>query len=1060
MAEQDGTAPGDGLISFFARHRNAANLLMAILVVLGFYAASRLNRQIMPDFGIDIISVAIVWPGASAEDVEANIVEAIEPEVRYLDGVDKVNSFAFEGRAQIVIEFNTGTDMAKAFSDVDAAVSRITTLPEDIERPVISQFEHYDLVSRIVLSGPFSELALKTAAKRMRRDLLARGIDKVELSGVRSEEIIVDVEPEATRRLGLKLADITERIRASSLDLPSGTLDGLVERQIRSIGLATTARSVGNIEVRSRKSGEKIRLTDIGTVRDAFKDDEASGFSRGHHAVQLTIKRARSADAIDTAEQVERYLGEVVPSLPPSLSVTHYDIQARLISDRIALLIKNGVSGLILVLGVLFLFLNGRLALWVAAGIPVALLAALAVMLVTGQSINMVSLMALIMTLGIIVDDAIVVSEHAATRRAQGLSAPAAAISGARRMLAPVLASSLTTVATFLPIFMISNIMGQIIAALPLVVISVLLASLVECFLILPGHLRGALEAPLDNTAHTGLITRVRRRFNQRFDHFRQHRFRRWVAASFDARYTTLAAATGVLIVGGGLLAGGHVGFHFFPQPEAEFLYVNVVLAPGTPRERSADMLREAERALTATERALTGGRGGLVKMTYGTIGRAQNQNSYGTIKGANLAGMVVALTPGDQREVRNTTLIAAWKKQIHPLPGVESLTISERMGGPPGREIDIGLSGADIKTLKKAALALRTLLERFPGVHDVDDDLPYGKEELILELTPRGRALGFSTRSVGRQVRNAFEGAIAKRFARGDEEVLVRVRFPERLAGMAMLRTLYLRSPQGLDVPLSEIVKIRESAGFSRIRRENGERIVSVQADIDESVTSTGKVLAALPGAGLDKIARDFGVHASFAGKAEEQARSFSEVGAGAIIGLIGIYIILVGVFGSYSRPLIVMAIIPFGIIGAIFGHLVMDYDMTFMSLIGLLGLAGILVNDSIILVSAIEEHRRTGKALREAIIAGAQDRLRAVLLTSLTTIGGLLPLMFETSMQASFLVPIAITLVFGIAAATLIVLFVVPALMGGLEDALNRLRRAHAAAHAPRVSTQQKTT
>ncbi|MDP6563633.1 MAG: efflux RND transporter permease subunit, partial [Alphaproteobacteria bacterium] len=1002
--------------------------LMIIMLVLGGVSLLRLNTQFFPDFGIDMVSITVIWPGASAEDVEANIVAAIEPEVRFQDNVERVVSFAVEGVATVLVEYHQGSDMQAALSEVDSAVAQVTTLPEDAEKPVIRRVARYETMSRLALSGPYSEAALKSIAKRMREDLLARGIDRVLLYGSRDEEIWVDISPATLRRLDLTLDSVAARIRGSSLDLPSGNIEGRVEKQIRSLGLETTATGVGGIEIRSLPNGEKIHLRDIAKVREAFDTDAPEGRLSRQRAIELHIKRAVSADALDVAETVEQYLSEIRPTLPPTLRVEHYDVQAGLIRERIAILLKNGAGGLTLVLLILFIFLNLRVAIWVAAGIPVALLATMVVMLASGQSINMVSLFALIMTLGIIVDDAIVVGEHAAWRRSTGQDALEAAEGGALRMLPPVVASSLTTIAAFLPLLVIGDIIGIIIRAIPLVAISVLLASLVECFLILPGHLRGALKVGTERDSAP------RKRFNRAFARFRDGWYRRVLVRCLEWRYLTMATAIASLILTLGIVGSGRIDFHFFPAPEGDVVYGNVVMMPGTPRGETEAMARELEHAARRAERRLVGDQV-LIHATFGSLGQSQ-ANEFYRVSGDKYGGLYIELIPSDHRQIRLPHFIEAWRQEIKPRPGVERISLNERRGGPPGREIDIRLSGGGTDDLKAAARELKALLLRFPGVSDVEDDLPYGKQEVILELTPRGRALGFTTDSVGRQVRSAFQGAIAKRFPRGDEEVTVKVQYPRGLITTEDLLNLYLRGPAGAEVPLSEVVTMRESAGFARIRREDGQREVAITGELDESKINLTKLTPELEAGELPKIARRHGVNYRFAGKSEEQSRTLADMRLGALVGLAAIYIILAWVFASYTRPIVVMSIIPFGVVGAVIGHMLLGFDLSLLTLVGLLGLSGILVNDSIILVSTIDERIAAGEEVFAAIVAGSQDRLRAVLLTSLTTIGGLTPLLFETSLQAQFLIPMAITIIFGLAVATLLVLVVVPALLAIQQD------------------------
>ena len=1015
---------GKRLIRLFVRHRNAANLLMALIFVAGVYALSKLNTQFFPDFGVDIISIQVDWPQASTGDVEASILEAIEPELRFLDGVDRVTSHATEGIGRVFVEFETGTDMQAALSEAEAALRRITLLPSDSERPEVRRVVRYDTIVRLVLSGPYSEAVLKRQAKRMRDGLLAAGIDRVAFFGVRDEEILVEIEPRILRQLDLTAVEVAARIEASNRNIPSGTVEGPVEKQLRSVGLQTTSRDLGSIEIRSYDDGQKIRLRDIASLSEAFDEQAPIGLRNGQPAIELHVQRPPSADALEAGRIVDRYLAEGRADYPPQLRIERYDAQADLIRQRIDILIDNGLTGLIVVVLVLLLFLDTHSAFWVAAGIPTAFMAALAVMLALGESINMLTLFALIMTLGLIVDDTIVVGEHAAAQREAGSAAPQAAEAGALRMLVPVTAASLTTVAAFLPLVAMGGAIGQIVGAIPLVVVAVILASLAECLLVLPGHLRESLKR------YGGRRSFAMRHFDAGFEHFRLGSFQRMVRFCVRWRYATVATAVATFLVSVGLVLGGRVGFHFFPSPEADVVVGNVVMAPGTPRGATSTMVQELSEAADRAAARLTRDGTELIAMSFGSVGRSGG-TQFAQITGDRYGGLTVELVPSDKRSVRTDNFIAAWREEIRPLPNVEQIHLTAPTGGPPGREIDIRLRGGSADDLKAAATQVKNLLRRFPGVSTVDDDLPYGRPELIMEVTPRGQALGFTTESVGVQVRNAFQGVIAQRFVRGNEEVEVKVRHARGGADSASFLNLFLRAPNGTEVPLSEIVSLRQERGFSRLRREDGAREVAITAEIDETVTSLGALLPALADGGLAGIASRHGLSYRFKGKAEEQAESAADMRAGAIAGLLTIYIVLAWTFASYSRPVVVMAIIPFGFVGAVLGHLLMGFDLTILSIFGLLGLAGILVNNSIILVRTVDRHIDDAAPLRDAIVTACRERLRAVLLTSFTTMGGLAPLMFERSLQAQFLVPMAITIVFGLAVATLIVLILIPALL-----------------------------
>jgi multidrug efflux pump subunit AcrB len=1037
----DSVPASRGFIALFAEHRTAANLVITLMIVCGLFSLRQINRQFFPDFGIDFVTVTVSWPGASAEDVDSNIVQSIEPEVRFLNGVKKVISSSYEGVASVSIEFEAGHNMQEALSDVESAITQLRTLPEDSEQPEIKRIVRYETISKLVISGPFPEHSLKSIAKTLRDTLLDRGIDRVDLFGARDEEIWVDVDPSVLRRYDLKLSDIAMRIGASSVDLPSGELAG-GEQQVRSLGLKRTAAEVEEIELKAFPDGRKVLLRDIASVHEAFEDTSRLAFRRGEPAIELNIRRATNTDALDAAKIVATTIEEVRPTLPPTLKLEQYNVRARSIEQRIGLLVRNGLSGLLLVVAVLFLFLNVRVAFWIAAGIPAAMLAAVGLMLLSGQTINMISLFGMIMAIGIVVDDAIVVGEHAEARYREGLDPLSAAIAGAHRMAAPVTSATLTTIAAFMPLFMISGIMGQIISAIPFVVVAVLLASLLECFFVLPGHLSNALRP---ETREPGRIGRFKLRFDKAFEAFRAGLFTRVVRAAVRHRYATLACSLAALIIAVAAVSGGRVGYAFFPSPEPDTIYANIEMVSGTSRDRTRDMLLEVERALFRAVEKLDDSDSGLVEMSIGKLGTAVGGGSSSNVVSSSdtIGGLIVELKTSDQREILAAQLMTAWRDEMGLRPGLESFVVMGQQTGPPGRDLDVRLRGGSIKELKSAAAQLAELAGRYPGVSDIDDDLPVGKPEVILEVTSAGQAMGFTTEDVGRQVRNAIDGAVAKRFPRGDEEVWIRVQLDRKSLDTAALQSLYLRSPTGVEAPISEIVSMRRETGFARIRREDGKREVAVTAEIDPGVTRSASVIRALQEDGLGEIADQYGISYGFAGRAEEQSETSSDMRYGGMLGLAMIYIILAWVFSSYARPLVVMSIIPLGFVGAVLGHFVWGVDITILSVFAILGLAGIVINDSIVLVTTIDA-RRESEPIEQAAVNGARDRLRAVFLTSATTIGGLTPLLFETSLQAQFLIPMALTLVFGLLVTTLVVLLLVPALVVVQNDFARLYRRA----------------
>ncbi|MCB1746158.1 MAG: efflux RND transporter permease subunit [Gammaproteobacteria bacterium] len=1024
-----------GLLALFARHPTAANLVLALMFICGLAALTQINRQFFPDFGIDMVSVTVSWPGASAADVDENIVQAVEPELRFLDGVKKVTASSYEGLAAINVEFNAGADMQQGLSDVESAVGQVRTLPEDAERPEIRRIVRYETVSRLVISGPFAEHALKVQAKRIRDELLDRGVDRIDLFGARDEEIWVEVEPAMLRQLDLKLGDIATRIAESSQDVPAGELAG-GERQVRSLGLQREARGLGAIEIKAESDGRRLVLDDIARVSEAFKERDRRAIRKGDAAIELDIKRATDSDALTMARVVKDYVAELDATLPPTLRVEEYDVRAKSIRQRIQLLVANGLSGLVLVLAVLFLFLNARVALWVAVGIPASLLAGVAVMWASGQTINMISLFGMIMAIGIVVDDAIVVGEHAEHLHRNGMSALDAAIGGARRMAAPVSSSTLTTVAAFLPLFIVSGIMGQIISAIPFVVVTVLLASLLECFFVLPAHLSHALRAPPGR----GRLTHLVARFDARFNHFREHRFRALAEAAVRRRYLTVAVAIAAFTISIGAVMGGRVGYQFFPSPEPDKIYANVEMVAGTSRADTRAALLDLEQALYRAAGSLVERPDDLIVMALGKLGTTVGgeRASSAAANTDTLGGMVVELVSSEERAVRAQAVIDAWREAAGHPPGVESLTFTGQRTGPSGGDLDVRLRGGRVEDLKAAAGEVAALLARYDGVTDVDDDLPYGKPEVVLRVNARGRALGFTTADVARQVRDAIDGAVAKRFPRGDEEIWIRVQLAREQVGHGLLERVYLRAPGGAEVPLTSVVDFGDALGFARIQREDGKREVAVTAEIDMRTTRPGQIQEALLRDGLVDIAARYGLGYEFAGRAEDQRETLADMLLGTVLGLTFIYIVLSWVFSSYLRPFVVMSVIPLGFVGAALGHWVWGFDLTILSIFAILGLSGIVINDSIVLVTTIDE-RLAGEPRLAAVVNGACDRLRAVILTSATTIGGLLPLLFETSLQAQFLIPMALTLVFGLAVTTFVVLLLVPALImiqGDLGD------------------------
>jgi len=1014
----------NNLIGLFAQHKVAANLLMLMMLLSGVWALSKLNVQFLPNFALDVITIRVIWNGASTEDVETSITRPIEQALRALDNVKDMNSTSTNGLATIVLEYKEGTDMGVALDQVKEEVSLLRNLPATAEKPEISRILHYDPVARLLITGPEDTQELRHLAQRVEHQLLDRGIGKIVISGLPEEEIAIQVPSARLEELGLSLPQIGAQVSQFSRDFPAGAIGrNDVARQLRSLEQRRDELAFTQLPIITDQAGRYLKLDDIATVARRPQQGEVRITYQGKPAVELLLQRAEQDDALESAHILQQWLAEIRPTLPANIKLIVYDQAWELIDERISLLLNNGLGGLILVVSVLFLFLNARVAFWVAAGIPISLMGMLAVLYAAGGSINMVSLFAMIMALGVVVDDAIVVGEDAFAHFQTGEQSLLAAEGGAQRMLAPVTASSLTTISAFLPLMLIGDVIGNILFQIPLVMICVILASVVECFFVLPGHLRHSFHQ-----LHRAKPNPTRQKLEAAFDRFRDKIFRPLVAASLNYRWSLLAGLLAAMLLAIGLLAGGRLNFTFFPSPDGTIIMANANFVAGTPPERVDPFLAHLEKTLYLTEEYFGGN---VIKAVVVRHGSAMTAEGSGRT-GDQFGSLMVELISPDQREVRNKAFVKKWREHVIMPPGLESLTISERRGGPPGRDIEIRLMGEDADQLKAAALELKSVLETFEGVSGIEDDMPFGREQWIYSLTPQGMALGLTIESVGRQLHAAFDGQLTQIFQDGDDEVEVRVLLPDRERyTLAKLYHLTLQLPNGGSVPFSTAVDIKTRRGFEAVRHAQGRLAAQVSADVDNTVTNNNQILAQLEAEFLNQLSSHYGLDYSLEGRAAEQADTLADMRRGMVFAFALMYLILAWQFASYGWPLIVMSVIPFGLVGAIVGHWLMGLDLTILSLFGFFGLSGIVVNDSIVLITFYKQLRAEGMPIEDALVEAACQRLRAVLLTSLTTIFGLTPLLFETSLQAQFLIPMATSIAFGLIFATLLVLLAVPALL-----------------------------
>lgn len=1022
-----------GVMAALVHHKVAANVLMLIAFVLGVIGITRMNVQFFPSFELDVISVRVVWSGAAAEDVEVGITTPLEERLKTVDGLKKMSSTSAQGIASLTLELHEGTDPLLALDQVRQRVDEFRNLPRDAETPEVSRVSRYEPIARLLVRGGSVD-ELRPWVRRFESELLAAGVDRVSITGLPEERIAVELPTAALETLGLSLVDVGERIGQVARDIPAGVAgerDGA--REIRGLEQRRDALGFEELAVVSDGRG-RIVLGEIAQIRREPRPGELVLSEAGDVVVEMQLQRAESGHSLRAARVFDDWLEKTRPTLPPTIRLEVFDAQWQLIRDRIELLINNGVSGLLLVVLVLYLFLPARVAFWVMVGIPTAFLATLGLMLFFGGTINMMSLFALIMALGIIVDDAIVVSEDADTHRSMGEGAEHAALGGARRMLWPVVAASLTTVAAFIPLMMVGGVIGNILGDIPFVMIMVIMASLLESFLILPAHLKLALQQDMSHKTSA-----LRRRLDEGFSHFRDHRFRRAVEAALHWRGVTVALTLAMMVLAVGLLAGGRINFVFFPTPEGQVVYANATFVAGTPRAHTEAFLAELERALVETERELGGG---LVQVAVSRLGGTISSGAGGGAKGDQLAAIQVELVPPDTREVRNEQFLSTWRSKVREPAGLELLVFNSRQSGPPGRDLNVRLTGDNADALKAAALELGETMKAIDGVSEIEDDMPYGREQLVYRLTPAGESLGLTTESLGRQLRAAFDGHLAQLVQVGRDELEVRVLLPrDERERLDVFERLAIRIPDGRFVPLATVASWSSRRGFEALRHADGRLAVEVSGEIDTSRSNAGLVQAELLREALPQLAVKHAVEYSFQGRAADQRETMADMQAGLMLGLGLIYLVLVWSFSSWSWPLVVMAAIPLGLAGAIFGHWLLGLNLTILSMFGLFGLSGIVVNNSIILVTLFKELQHKGASLHDALVGAACGRLRAVLLTSLTTIGGLTPLLFERSLQAQFLIPMATSIAFGLGVSAVLVLFFVPALLSLVEGAKRRL-------------------
>ena len=1023
-----------GALSYFTRHGTAANLLLVIMLVLGFAASTQIRSQFLPDVVINNVTVTVTWEGAGPTEIDDGIVALLEPVFLGVEGVESSSSTAREGRATIFLEFESGWDMARADDDVNAAVDSVTDLPDGIEDPVVRRGAWRDRVTDVVITGPVSAEQLGRFADELAARLYRQGVTRTTIRGVSAPEIVVSAPELSLIQHDVSLRQIAEAIAGEANTDPAGDVAGGAAR-VKTGVEKRTAEDIQSIVVKSNPDGSKLRISDVAKVAALGSDSGRAYFVGDQPAISIRVDRADQGDAIQMQATVQRVADAMQMTLPQGVAIELIRTRSQAISDRLSILLDNGIMGLALVVMLLFLFLNARTAFWVAAGIPAAMFAAIAIMYIVGLTINMVSLFGLIICLGIVVDDAIVVGEHADFRvRTLGEDAVTASENAARRMAPPVFAATVTTVLAFWSLTFVGGHFGTLIIDIPLTVIIVLLASLVECFIILPNHMSHSIGQQADKWYDL-----PSKWFNIGFKKFRDTVFKSFMRWVLIFRYPVLALVGLLLASQLALFFNGDVKWRFFNAPERGSISANVAMLPGADRGDTLEMVRELQRTVEATAKEYEDKYGvNPVTFVMAEVGGNTGRGLSGTeTKDKDLLGSIaVELIDADFRPYTSFVFLGSVKEAVRNHAQLETISFRRWRSGPGGDALDVQFFGANTEVLKQAAEALKAEMSKFPEVSSLEDSLAYDKEELILELTPQGQALGFTIDAIGRELRDRLNGITAASFPVGGRTSDVTVRLDEKELTADFLDKTQMRSALGEYVNLSDLVSVQTKAGFSTVRRENGIRLVSVSGDIDEENPARAEeIVTRLRAEILPKIASDLGVEWRQSGLAEQEQEFISDAFKGFILCLLGIYLALTWIFASWSRPIVVMAIIPFGLVGAIYGHYVWDVPLSIFSVVGLLGMSGIIVNDSIVLVTTIDEYAQK-RGLFPAIIDASADRLRPVLLTTLTTVLGLMPLLFESSRQALFLKPTVITLCYGLGFGMVLVLLVVPSLVVVQKD------------------------
>ncbi len=1034
----------NGAIKWMARNHVAANLLMMVLLLGGFIMAPSIKQEIFPEVSLDRVSVSVAYPGAGPEEVEEGIILKIEESLTAVDGIKQLKATANEGSGSVIAEVYSDIDVDDVLQDIKSEIDRISTFPEDAEKPIISKLSNRREVISVVIYGETSEQVLREQAEQIRDELLELpDITQVDLSGVRPFEITIEVPEKNLRRYHLTLDQVAARIRTASLDLPGGT----IKTSGGEILLRTKERrywgaEYADITIIGKADGSQVRLGEIANVIDGFADSETYGRFDGKPAAMVKVFRIGEQKPTEISARVIAYVDQKRQESPESLQLAIWNDTTEIFNSRMSLLQKNAMIGLTLVVIILGLFLEIRLAAWVMLGIPISFFGTLFVMPWLGVSINMISLFAFILALGILVDDAIVIGENIFEHRQRGKPYAQAAIDGTLEVAIPVTFSILTTIATFLPLIFVSGMMGKFIQVIPVIVITLLLMSLIESLLVLPAHLSFG-KARSQNGGLLGRIDRVRQRFGNGLERFVNGPYLKILKLNLNFRYASLAIGLTALLLTIGIVKGGLIKFTFMPEVDGDRITVAIQMNRGVPIEetgRVADLILQKGLETVAEYDAERPAGDSILRNVYTVVGgniAGGGPGGGSSTTATHMSNIAMFLTKSELRDIPATEISTVWRKKVGEIPGIDALTFRSNLVRM-GANIDVLLAHQDFAALEQSSERIRTALAAYQGVSDIEDTYARGKREIKLKLKPAARTLGITESDLGRQIRAAFYGAEALRLQRGRNELKVMVRYPDadrrELWNFEIMR---IRTPTGQEIPLTQAAEIIEGYGFSEINRTDRKRVINVSATVDGQQANAQEIITDLRQNLLPQLVADYpGLTWDMEGEEKERSESLGSMLNGFKLAMVAIFTLLAIPFRSYSQPLLIMAAIPFGMIGAVLGHIIMGFNLSLLSLFGLVALSGVVINDSLLLIDKANRNRREGTSPYDAIVSAGTRRFRPIVLTSLTTFFGLMPMILETSVQAQFLVPMAISLGFGILFGTGIILLLIPALYLILED------------------------